>query len=92
MGECISIAEDGFVKLSEENLDEVGPGCFVLKEGPGESCCWVEVLSMNNFDYECVARPALSANHNHGNISEGEQVTVKREQIKALGCDRYCFC
>ena len=92
MGECVIALQDGFVEPTEEILDNVGPGCFALKTDSSKSCCWVEVVSMDDTGYECIAHPGLSSGTNEKNISEGDSVFLKREQIAALGCDRYCFC
>jgi hypothetical protein len=42
--------------------------------------------------FEGIAHPALLDGANDENLSKGDQVFLKREQISALGCDRYCSC
>lgn len=92
MGDCAVALQDGFVEPTEESLDDLGPGCFVQKKESGGSCCWVEIVSMDDTGYECIAHPALLNGENDGDVSEGDVVSLKRDQITALGCDRYCFC
>ena len=91
MGNCAFALQDGFVEPTEEKLDDLGPGCFVQKKGSNGSCCWVEVISMDDAGIKCIAHPALLSGASD-NVSEGDEVLVKREQITAMGCDRYCFC
>lgn len=92
MGICANAVKEGFVEPTKERLDDLGPGCFVQKKESGGSCCWVEITSMGDTEFKCIAHPALLEGADPGGISEGDQGIVKREQITALGCDRYCFC
>lgn len=92
MNVCAAVLQDGFVEPTEEILDALGPGCFTLKTDSSTSCCWVEIVSMDGTDFECIAHPALLPGTNDESISEGDLVMLKRQQITALGCDRYCFC
>jgi len=92
MGICASAVADGFVQPTQQKLDDLGPGCFVQKMGSNGSCCWVEITSMGSTEYDCIAHPALLSDTGRDAVSEGDHLKVKRDQITALGCDRYCSC
>jgi hypothetical protein len=92
MGKCAHAARDGFEEPTEEKLERLGPGCFVQIKAPGESCCWVEITSIEDSGFNSIAHPALSDCKEDEHIAEGDQVVVNRKQITALGCDRFCFC
>ena len=90
MGLCAKPLEDGFVEPTEEKLNNLGPGCFVQVENHG-SCCWVEIMAVSNTGYEAKAYPALSDGPNTEQLPCSDML-IQRNQITALGCDRYCFC
>ena len=93
MGECANAVKEGFEVPTNDKLDNLGPGCFVQKTDECGSCCWVELVSSSdNGSYEAIAHPALTRGAVNEGIIEGDKVTVLRNQITALGCDRYCFC
>lgn len=92
MGVTASLADDGFVIPTQILLDGLGPGCFVQKIESSGASYWVEITSIGNSGYECIAHPSFIMSTEEGVVSEGDLVTVKHEQITALGCDRYCFC
>ena len=99
MGLCAKPLEDGFVSPTEEKLNNLGPGCFVQMNDHG-SCCWIEIMEISGAGFQAKAHPALSEdNRSHGvngkeidTFAPGAEVIVQREQITALGCDRFCFC
>lgn len=92
MGACASAVKDGFAEPTKERLNDLGPGCYVQKMDVCGSCCWAEIVSGNDSGYECIAHPALSDGAAQEGIAEGSSIVVQREQITALGCDRYCSC
>jgi hypothetical protein len=88
MGQCAKAVRDGFVEPTIEKLDNLGPGCFVHVNDNGV-CCWAELKSAEcDKGYRAVLHPALSGDQRQA----GTEVVVRREQITALGCDRYCVC
>ena len=92
MGNATISVDDGFVKPTQILLANLGPGCFVQKtESCGDSY-WVEITSIGDSEYKCIAHPSLIMNAGEGVVSEGDLGTVRPEQITALGCDRFCFC
>ena len=92
MGNCANAVTDGFVQPTQQRLDDLGPGCFVQKMGPNGTCCWVEITSNGDSEYECIAHPSLLNGTCNDGVSEGDHTRVKKEQITALGCERYCTC
>jgi hypothetical protein len=92
MGITTSLVDYGFVEPTQMLLDDLGPGCFVQKMESSGALYWVEITSIGNFGYECIAHPTLVNNTDVSVVSDGDLGTVRREQITALGCDRFCFC
>jgi hypothetical protein len=92
MGNTASSLDDSFVQPTQVLLDDLGPGCFVQKLDSNGFSYWVEITSIGNSGYECIAHPSLITSADESIVSEGDLVTVKHEQITALGCDRFCFC
>lgn len=81
----------GFVPATAEGLQHVVPGCFVLVR-LAEGYCWAEVLAITG---ETVL------GRRHGELSNyvcpvecnsDKAIFFRREHIKALGCERYCWC
>jgi hypothetical protein len=81
----------GFVAATEDNLSHIAPGCFVLV-GSGQESCWVEIGRIEGETVSGIAHPELSnslclVQHDYCEIA-----SFSRDQITALGCDRYCWC
>ena len=81
----------GFVPATEEGLKHVVPGCFVLVQ-VAEGYCWAEIMAITG---ETVL------GRRHGELSNyvcpiecdtDKAIFFRRDQIKALGCERYCWC
>lgn len=77
-------------RFTPEEMDHVGPGCFV-KVGDGQVTFWAQVKTINGDQLggsvlEIVERNALS------NIAAGSHVRFKHQHIVELGCDYLCFC
>lgn len=93
MGECADAIVEGFAEATEDRLDHLGPGCFVQKMEVCGTCCWVELVTdEDEGTYKAIAHPALSDGNAQVMFKEGEHVQVTKDQITALGCDRFCFC
>jgi hypothetical protein len=92
MGIAENSVDDGFVQPSQLLLDDLGPGCFVQKVESNGDSCWVEITSVGDSEYECISHPALIKNAGKGEVLEGDPGVVKRDQIRFLGCERFCFC
>ena len=81
----------GFPALTEEDLGHLAPGCFV-QVGLGEASYWVEVGRIEGVTISGMVHPELSTSLcliDHGSC---EIARFSRDQITALGCDRYCWC
>lgn len=89
-GETEAVA-DGFVAVTEENLACLTKGCFV-RVGTGGATCWVEVHAVDGDRLSGAVHPELSAVPAPASIDYCEVASIRREQITALGCYRYCFC
>ena len=98
---CINEKLDNFESVSPEQLDGLGPGCFVQIPRNGE-CEWVEVSRIDGDELVGVLHPELSTPllttptrsesvNSQPQTANGE-VKLCKEQITALGCDRYCVC
>lgn len=79
------------VVLTPEDLGHVAPGCFV-QFGTNGMRCWIEICQIEGQTVSGKFHPELSnpiclIEHYNADI-----VSIRRDQITALGCDRYCWC
>lgn len=82
----------GFVPATAEGLACLAEGCFVLVR-TGQAATWVEIVQVGGEWLRGVAHPELSGAL--GPIHDPACrmiVDFRREQVAALGCDRYCWC
>jgi hypothetical protein len=77
--------------VSAEELAHLVPGCFV-QVGSGESSYWVEVGLIEGNSISGMVHPELSSSLCIINHDTCEIARFSRDQITALGCDRYCWC
>lgn len=87
----VAKTDKGFVSVSEEGLSHLAPGCFVLVRS-GENSYWVEIGRIEGDTISGMVHPELSnalclIQHDYCEIA-----SFQRDQITALGCDRYCWC
>ncbi len=94
MGECRDAVIEGFAEPTNDRLGHLEAGCFVQKMEVCGTCCWVELITDEDEsgNFEGIAHPALSDRDAQSMFHEGQVVQVTKDQITALGCDRYCFC
>ena len=89
------IERSGFAPADEEHLSHLGPGCFVLVLTDG-SFCWAEVVSVEGewvsgqLHNELSTSPCQSQQSTPG--TGAGTVFFHRERIRAMGCERYCWC
>lgn len=99
---CISEEQDTFEQPTPERLAGLGAGCFVQIHR-NEQCEWVEITRTEGDELVGNLHPALSTplpTIVPSNVSSGDtqvqasnkEVRLRKEQITALGCDRYCVC
>lgn len=95
---------DTFQEPTAERLAGLGAGCFVQIHRNAE-CEWVEITRAEGNELVGMLHPALSSPlpteaapatteaHNQTQCqATNEELRLRKEQITALGCDRYCFC
>jgi hypothetical protein len=82
----------GFAPVTAESLACLGAGCFVYVR-IGDSRNWVEIVRIDSdrlrgvVHRELAQTPGLIVHADYCEI-----IDFRREQIAALGCDRYCWC
>jgi hypothetical protein len=81
----------GFVPATEESLGHLTPGCFVLFRSC-DAFCWAEIVSIEGNAIGGRLHSELSSNGCVRLHDGTDTVNFRREQIKALGCERYCWC
>jgi hypothetical protein len=81
----------GFPAVTEEDLNHLAPGCFV-QVGLGESSYWVEIGRIDGVTISGMVHPELSSSLCLIDHDSCEVARFSRDQITALGCDRYCWC
>jgi hypothetical protein len=77
--------------VSEEEIGHLAPGCFV-QVGFGDSSYWVEIGQIEGGTISGIVHPELSGTLCVINHDSCEIARFTRDQITALGCDRYCWC
>jgi len=87
----VDIERSGFVPATEEHLHHVAPGCFVLVLTDG-SYCWAEVVSVEGERIGARLHNELSSSPCQNQQPTAGTVFFPRERIRALGCERYCWC
>ena len=86
----IEAVEDGFMAATDDNLAHLSEGCFV-RVGTGESAYWVELQHIDGERLRGTLHPELSVAPGVPRDAS-DVVSIRREQITALGCNRYCSC
>jgi hypothetical protein len=77
--------------LTEEDLGHLAPGCFV-QVGLGDAAYWVEIGLIEGGTISGMVHPELSGVLCLIDHDSCEIARFSRDQITALGCDRYCWC
>ena len=77
--------------VTEEELGHLAPGCFV-QVGSGDTSYWVEVGQIEGATISGMVHPELSGSLCVIDHDSCEVARFSRDQITALGCDRYCWC
>lgn len=92
MGKCVNTQTDAFTEPTAQRLEGLGAGCYVQIH-QDEQCEWVEITGAEGDECIGISHPALSAtNTDDQTPAASEALRFRKEQIVALGCDRYCFC
>ena len=77
--------------VTAEDLIHLAPGCFV-QVGLGEASYWVEIGLIEGATISGMVHPELSSSLCLIDHDSCEVARFSRDQITALGCDRYCWC
>jgi hypothetical protein len=90
---AIKFEQDGanHPTVTEEELGHLAPGCFV-QVGSGDTSYWVEVGQIEGATISGMVHPELSGSLCVVDHDSCEVARFSRDQITALGCDRYCWC
>lgn len=77
--------------VTEEELGHIAPGCFVRVRS-GDTSYWVEIGQIEGATISGMVHPELSTSICVISHDSCEIARFSRNQITALGCDRYCWC
>ncbi len=77
--------------VSAEDLDHLAPGCFA-QFGTDGMRCWIEISGIEGHTISGKFHPELSNPICLIEYCNADVVSIRRDQITALGCDRYCWC
>jgi len=80
-----------FPAVTGEDLGHLVPGCFV-QVGLGDASYWVESGLSEGNTISGMVHPELSGTLCIIDHDSCEIARFSRDQITALGCDRYCWC
>ena len=84
--------EMGTESPSEDELDILGPGCFVRVQKEGQ-CFWAELESDPQQDRRLIAIVhGELADRRCPNAPKEPQASFDKEEITAMGCGQYCWC
>ena len=89
MGLCSEQVVDEFVVPNEENLRNLGSGCFVRVAYEANNV-WLELTAVDGHKITGVMHEEL--NESCPGLTGNSVVESVTENINALGCDRYCYC
>jgi hypothetical protein len=81
---------DYFPKPTEEQISQLGPGCWVRADN-GNSSFWVEISSVNDGIIRAEIREILNSEESSDYVL-GQELKFRHNVINALGCDHFCFC
>jgi hypothetical protein len=76
---------------NEDQLRNLGPGCFVQVHDRNK-CYWVEIDGEEGGLLTGIVHPELADDDCKAQGVETDRVNFSRDQVKFVGCDRYCFC
>jgi hypothetical protein len=76
---------------TQEQLENLGAGCFVRILNHAD-CYWVEIDGEEGGLLTGVIHPELASSDCECSHEANERVQFSRDQVKYVGCDRYCFC
>ncbi|WP_455204802.1 hypothetical protein [Kaarinaea lacus] len=76
---------------TEEQLENLGAGCFV-QIAENNNFVWVEIDGEEGELLTGIVHPELDASKGQSGHNNSDRVSFSREQVKYVGCDRYCFC
>ncbi len=76
---------------SEEELDNLGPGCYVQVQA-GEDCFWAEITEVNNDLFTGTIHCELGSSQCKLSTKTLGSTQFTKTQIVNLGCDNYCWC
>jgi hypothetical protein len=82
----------GFTAVTEDGLARLAPGCFVLVRTE-TAVRWIEIGEFEGELLSGIVHAELGDAPDparHGD--RGARIRFRREQILALGCDRFCWC
>jgi len=82
---------DGFMLPTPDKLRDLEPGCFVLYQ-TCEISCWAEVLGIEQGLIRARLHPELSVGECQSRAATDGTATFGLDAIRALGCERYCWC
>ncbi|MDH5328091.1 MAG: hypothetical protein OEZ68_19410 [Gammaproteobacteria bacterium] len=80
-----------FPKPTELQLENLGSGCFV-QINDAQTCYWVEIDGEDEGKLTGMTHPELGDEQCRACESKPSRVQFSRDQVKYVGCDRFCFC
>lgn len=73
-------------------LENLGAGCFVRIVDKSD-CFWVEIDGEEDSGVLTgLVHPELASCDCKTSHSANDRIYFNREQVRYVGCDRYCFC
>ncbi|MDH5256602.1 MAG: hypothetical protein OEX07_01300 [Gammaproteobacteria bacterium] len=76
---------------TQEELDNLGPGCYVQVKS-GEECFWAEITEVDGDNCIGSIHCELGSSSCKSSTKTLGETQFTKDQIVNLGCDNYCWC
>jgi len=77
---------------TEDELDNLGPGCYVQVALEKDCCYWAEITSYENSLFTATVHSELGEAGKGCSKNRPTTINFTKEQVINLGCDNYCWC
>jgi hypothetical protein len=82
-----------FVVPTPLQLRNLGPGCFAqVNDDNGNECVWVEIDGEKDGVLTGLVHIELDDAGSFSTRQHHQRISFTRDQVRLLGCDRFCFC
>jgi len=77
---------------SEEELDNLGPGCYAQVINEKNEVLWLEISDVKGDNFTGKIHCELGGSACKSYTKNLQELEFSKSQIVKLGCDNYCWC